>query len=354
MAEVREPVRTSADASPCKSRKPRSVERWAAAAKAAFTITKVSSPGGGKASTWKDLFVETLKQAALKGDTNARRELNRLSSHLEAQNILDEPPEISAGARAFYDRIAEHKALSEIATPFLLLAHASVDDLLEKEHLARYGTPLVSKYQAPEYLDVEMGRRALAKARKRAEAKTSGGESAEAVGYQKPPQGTRWTKNQSGNPSGRRKSKVDDGWASVRTIMEKSVKVSVNGRSMSLSPDEVICRRLFEMACKGDHAARRDACTLLIELDRRQLLKPPQRRKRRTKASLEWIELRRRYNPIIFRIAELDELTHRLPDVVTVFGPDPDRLKRFRQERNELLVRLGQLSAERKATHGEG
>ncbi len=85
-----------------------------------------------------------------------------------------------------------------------------------------------------------------------------------AVGYKKPPQHTRFQKGQSGNPSGRRKSKSsaapkDDD----QPFLSKKVKAKIAGKEVWISKREALRERLFAIAMDGNVPA----FALLFRLD---------------------------------------------------------------------------------------
>ncbi len=81
------------------------------------------------------------------------------------------------------------------------------------------------------------------------------------VGYGRPPEATRFQPGRSGNPKGRpRKPKTVA--AVIEEALAKRVKVQENGRSRSLSAEQVIVRRLVHDAARGDSRAVRMLFTL--------------------------------------------------------------------------------------------
>ncbi len=85
-----------------------------------------------------------------------------------------------------------------------------------------------------------------------------------AVGYKKPPEKTRFQKGQSGNPSGRRKSKSstapkDDD----QPFLSKKVKAKIAGKEVWISKREALRERLFAIAMDGNVPA----FALLFRLD---------------------------------------------------------------------------------------
>lgn len=82
-----------------------------------------------------------------------------------------------------------------------------------------------------------------------------------AVGYGKPPRHTRWKKGQSGNPSGRPKGarglKTD-----LRAELISRMEISMNGKRVSGTKQQLMLRTLTARAAAGDVRATR----LLIDL----------------------------------------------------------------------------------------
>lgn len=71
------------------------------------------------------------------------------------------------------------------------------------------------------------------------------------VGYGRPPQGTRFQPGCSGNPRGRpRKAKTVG--ALLQEALSRRVEITENGRTRSLSVEEIIFKQLTNKAAKGD------------------------------------------------------------------------------------------------------
>jgi uncharacterized protein DUF5681 len=75
-----------------------------------------------------------------------------------------------------------------------------------------------------------------------------------AVGYGKPPQGTRFKKGTSGNPKGRRKG-MPNLSTLITTIMEEPVIVNEGGKRRAISKAEAMMKQLANRALTGDHRA---------------------------------------------------------------------------------------------------
>ena len=82
------------------------------------------------------------------------------------------------------------------------------------------------------------------------------------VGYAKPPENRRFRKGASGNPTGRPK-----GSKSMSSILAKvgreRVKVTINGRTRSITKQEAYVLQLVNKAANGDLKAGRDLMTAL-------------------------------------------------------------------------------------------
>ncbi|MGE3744470.1 MAG: DUF5681 domain-containing protein [Sphingomonadaceae bacterium] len=71
------------------------------------------------------------------------------------------------------------------------------------------------------------------------------------VGYRNPPKHSRWTKGQSGNPSGRKKGKRD-----LRTDLDaelnETVPITENGRQRRITKQQAFLKRILAKALDGD------------------------------------------------------------------------------------------------------
>lgn len=72
-----------------------------------------------------------------------------------------------------------------------------------------------------------------------------------AVGYGRPPRETRFQPGRSGNPTGRPRKRKTVG-AVIEEALARRIKVQENGRSRSLSAEEIIVTRLTHNAARGD------------------------------------------------------------------------------------------------------
>jgi hypothetical protein len=71
------------------------------------------------------------------------------------------------------------------------------------------------------------------------------------VGYGRPPESTRFQPGRSGNPKGRPRQQKTTG-ALLQQALSRRVKIQQNGRTKSLSTEEVALRQLINKAAKGD------------------------------------------------------------------------------------------------------
>lgn len=74
------------------------------------------------------------------------------------------------------------------------------------------------------------------------------------VGYGKPPQRTRFTKGQSGNPTGRAKGSKNLSTLLTKTLNE-TVVISENGRRKTITKLEAMTKQLVNKAAAGDPRA---------------------------------------------------------------------------------------------------
>jgi hypothetical protein len=79
------------------------------------------------------------------------------------------------------------------------------------------------------------------------------------VGYKKPPVGTRFKKGGSGNPSGKRKERLEDlnPGKVLQTIDNEEIMVTIDGKRKRMRKGEIHFRQLFTKAIKGDLTAAR-------------------------------------------------------------------------------------------------
>jgi hypothetical protein len=75
------------------------------------------------------------------------------------------------------------------------------------------------------------------------------------VGYGKPPKATQFKKGQSGNPRGRPKKQPKDVAAHMSDLLEEKRPVRIDGKTVMMSGEELVARRLMEKALKGDPKA---------------------------------------------------------------------------------------------------
>ncbi len=87
----------------------------------------------------------------------------------------------------------------------------------------------------------------------------------EKVGYGRPPKHSRFRKGQSGNPRGRPKGarglKTD-----LRAELSERVRVTENGRTRSLTKQQLIIKSMAARAAKGDNRATAKIVDLMLTL----------------------------------------------------------------------------------------
>jgi hypothetical protein len=87
------------------------------------------------------------------------------------------------------------------------------------------------------------------------------------VGYKKPPLHTRFQKGQSGNPSGRPRGSTTLA-GMLRAALDKTVVVTLNGKTRRRRKRDLICAQLVDRAAAGDMAASRILFVLLQQIER--------------------------------------------------------------------------------------
>jgi hypothetical protein len=91
----------------------------------------------------------------------------------------------------------------------------------------------------------------------------TGSEQPNAVGYGKPPVGTRFKKGVSGNPKGRPKGSLNVATVFTKTLRERVV-INEGGQRKSVTKLEAALKQLVNKAASGDHRS----CQQLIDLAR--------------------------------------------------------------------------------------
>jgi hypothetical protein len=71
------------------------------------------------------------------------------------------------------------------------------------------------------------------------------------VGYGRPPESTRFQPGRSGNPKGRPRKQKTTGTL-LQQALSRRVKIRENGRTKSISTEEIALRQLTNKAIKGD------------------------------------------------------------------------------------------------------
>ena len=97
------------------------------------------------------------------------------------------------------------------------------------------------------------------------------GETKDRVGYQRPPEATRFKKGVSGNPKGRPKGSLNVATVFLKTLHEKVV-VNENGQRRTVTKLEAALTQLVNKAATGDLRALRQLLELAREAEARQSL----------------------------------------------------------------------------------
>ncbi|WP_299749740.1 DUF5681 domain-containing protein [uncultured Boseongicola sp.] len=86
------------------------------------------------------------------------------------------------------------------------------------------------------------------------------------VGHGKPPKNTQWSKGQSGNPKGRRKTKHEFLKTYAEILSEPVTAKTPNGNSISLGSLEAAYFSMCKKALNGDNAALFSALKIMLEI----------------------------------------------------------------------------------------
>jgi hypothetical protein len=94
------------------------------------------------------------------------------------------------------------------------------------------------------------------------------------VGYQKPPQHSRFKPGQSGNPHARQKAGRD--FAKLFSqALDQTITVTEDGRRRKITKREVLVRQLVDRAAQGNPKALSRFFRLMNEVDRGKQRHPP-------------------------------------------------------------------------------
>ena len=249
-----------------------------------FETVKLRSSRRTEKRTRLDAYFESVTNSAMQGDQNAIREQARLRDYLERRDALFPPRVRSEGSLLVQRLIEEQARLYEYVSPWLVFAYVLETGLLARDYEQKHGRAPTFEFSRPYWLpevDYEARFRRFVK---KSESGDPTAPSDTDVGYGRPPVATRWKAGQSGNKSGTKKVEISgDSFAAFRASAVRSVPVLVQGRKTKLTSAAIVTRRLIDQATKGDAAARREVRALLIELDKRGLLKPPPPRRKKSR-----------------------------------------------------------------------
>lgn len=86
------------------------------------------------------------------------------------------------------------------------------------------------------------------------------------IGYGKPPKHTQWKKDQSGNPSGKRK-KAETVDMTLKKLALKEIVANENGKPVTMTQQEAMCATVFMKAMKGDIASAKFIAAYLASVE---------------------------------------------------------------------------------------
>lgn len=326
-----------------------------------YETTKIRSSRGTKAKTRLDTYFEHITNSAMQGDTNAIREQAKLRDYMERRDALH-PPRVRSECGVDVHKLMEEQAeRAHLTSPWVTLAYVLETETLDRAYKQKHGRAPEFRFSKPYWLrfvpDMEHEDR-YREALRRLESGDATTTSSTDVGYGKPPVATRWTAGQSGNRSGKRTAEtLDDSFAVFRASAIKNVPVIVQGRKTKLTSAAIVTKRLFEKAMKGDPAARRELRTLIIELDKRGMLKPPPPQPKKIRPA--WKDdkkLRFMLSQPLLAICALEQRLEMEADHRKVHGPNPNFFEEVEQRRQhykavmrELAERFGEIREKKEA-----
>ena len=274
---------------------------WAECREAVYQAVTLRTPTGVQRKPRIAAYLEGLARDAAQGNLPALREQGWLIDFLDKKKILLQPKPKGEGSSLVKQRMQEHATNIDLYLKFRAVIFGALRGEFKKRYTRKYGPRPGFDEIRPADVELE---RVVPYLRRARGAPRGAGQGSFEVGYRKPPVATRWRKNQSGNPSGKRRIQ-DDTWEAFRGALLRAVPVIKDGRKTTTTSVAVACSRLFEQAFKGNTIARREVRKLLFQLDKRGLLVPPEpttRRKRRSAAAVPDRRAEARFALIVVRV----------------------------------------------------
>ena len=244
------------------------------ARKALFELITVQEAGKSRTRTVFEVFVSSLSSAVSQGDTDAMANLDRLEQHhqkrREANRKYLESPIRKLEAKL--------KPLAAIGNALGNKVALQMAPCIARAFEKVYGPLRLSESLWPYYLDMASALRLLKLALRRSRGKNSKADYE--VGRGKPPTDTRFTSER--NP--RRKAKPADVWSHLEKSLNTPVVVNTgSGKKITTTRRAVGYKQLFRDAIRGKRRARAETRKIILRLDEKGLLSPPERPRRRTR-----------------------------------------------------------------------
>ena len=255
-----------------------------------------------------EAVIDSLTAAAARGDVNAQAELDLLGEHRQKQGDL------AASKLRYADSPvraleAKYKPIADVGRVISSLIYARM-------------VPCVH--------------RALTKFFKGAQrrARKARGKVDYEVGYRKPPVSTRFTKER--NPRGN--ARPGDVWATLERSRNKPVVVtSAQGKTVTTTRCAIAHTQLFRNAIGNKRGARAATRKIIIQLDQKGMLSPPDR-PRRAKRNIKPVSIEMQMLLKVAVIGVAPSVKHDMVECFTRrYGPVPDFVTAY--ERQLAIVR---------------